>query len=237
MKKILVSIFALLIVIGIDAQKTVVDGNVVVKNVGSFSSISVASGIDLYLSQGNEEKVAISAAKEEDLDKIVVEVVNGTLKIYYEWKSNFRFVWGDKKMKAYVSFSKLEKLSASGGSDVFVEGTIEVPKFNLQISGGADFRGKIAVMDLIAEASGGSDIDISGKAVNARIDVSGGSDFKGNNLQTENCDADASGGSDIYVTVIKELKADASGGSDIYYKGSANVKSRKSGGSDIVKRS
>lgn len=237
MKKIFITIFSLFVAIGLIAQKTVVDANAVVKKTGSFNAISVSSGIDLYLSQGNEEKVAVSAAKDSDLEKIIVEVVDGTLKIYYDWRSNFRFNWGDKKMKAYVSFTKIEKLRASGGADVYVDGTITLPKLSLQVSGGADFKGKVDITDLVAGASGGSDIDISGKAVNANIDVSGGSDFKGSNLEIQNCDADASGGSDIYITVSKELKADASGGSDIHYKGSATVKSRKSGGSDIRKRS
>lgn len=236
MKKIVLTFIAITSLLGMQAQKTIMDENAVVKKVGSFKAISVASGIDLYLSQGNEEKVAISAAKQDDLEKIVVEVIDGTLKISYDWKSNFRFTWSDRKMKAYVSFTKLEKLSASGGSDVFVDGLIKVPKLNLQVSGGADFKGKIEVNDLIAGASGGSDIDISGNAITAMIDVSGGSDFRGTNLETETCDADASGGSDVYITVTKNLKADASGGSDIYYKGNASVKTRKSGGSDIRKR-
>jgi hypothetical protein len=46
----------------------------------------------------------------------------------------------------------------------------------------------------------------------------------------------ASGGSDVYITVNKELNADASGGSDVYYKGNGTVREMKSSGSSSVKK-
>jgi Putative auto-transporter adhesin, head GIN domain len=92
------------------------------------------------------------------------------------------------------------------------------------------------VSELKANASGGSDIIISGTAKNIDIDASGGSDFKGYELQTENCKANASGGSDIFITVNKELTVDASGGSDVHYKGTGLIRDIKSNGGGSVKR-
>ena len=53
---------------------------------------------------------------------------------------------------------------------------------------------------------------------------------------TDVCNVEASGGSDIYITVNKELVAGASGGSDIFYKGNGSVKEMKSSGSSSVKK-
>jgi hypothetical protein len=48
---------------------------------------------------------------------------------------------------------------------------------------------------------------------------------------------EASGGSDAYLTVNKQLKAHASGGSDIHYKGrGAVVESSASGSGSISRR-
>ena len=47
---------------------------------------------------------------------------------------------------------------------------------------------------------------------------------------------EASGGSDIYITVNKEMTADASGGSDIYYKGTGLIREIKSSGSSGIKK-
>jgi hypothetical protein len=152
-------------------------------------------------------------------DRIKTEVKNGILKIWYDNKSGFRIETGPRKMKAYVSFKDLDWLSGSGGSDVWVDGSIRVNKLGMDISGGSDFHGKVEVKELKVNASGGSDVDISGAAAKLEIEASGGSDFKGYDLSTDICDIEASGGSDVYITVNKEMTADASGGSDIRYKG------------------
>ncbi|MFL5739423.1 MAG: GIN domain-containing protein [Flavisolibacter sp.] len=44
----------------------------------------------------------------------------------------------------------------------------------------------------------------------------------------------ASGGSDINITVNKELTAEASGASDVYWKGTATVKEVKATGAGSV---
>jgi hypothetical protein len=44
----------------------------------------VGDGIDLYLSQGTEESVAVSASKDEYMDRLKTEVEDGVLKIYYD---------------------------------------------------------------------------------------------------------------------------------------------------------
>jgi hypothetical protein len=206
----------------------------------SPAAIEVGGGIDLYLSQG-DEAVAVSASETKFRDKIITEVVNGVLKIRYEYEKGMglRITLSEtkKKLKAYVSYKELDKLHASGGSDVVMEGTLKAAKLDLELSGGSDFNGKVDVTDLKAGASGGSDLHISGSAKTIDIDVSGGSDFKGFDLVVENCTIDASGGSDVSITANKELNVDASGGSDVHYKGTAVITKVKSSGGGSVKRS
>lgn len=217
------------------AQKTINDPNAEKRNVSGFHGVEISGGIDLYLSQG-EEAVAISATEPKFRDKIKAEVKDGILKIWYETNSNIHMDFGNKKLKAYVSFKNLDMLEASGGSDIVGEGSIEVPKLSMTVSGGSDFEGKVNIHDLKVNASGGSDVNISGMATSVYIDASGGSDFKGYELITDNTTVDASGGSDVYVTVNKELNADSSGGSDVYYKGNGLIRNIKSGGSSNIKK-
>jgi hypothetical protein len=240
MKKILLSFLLISTVITAISQQTINDPNAEKRNVSGFHAIEVGGGIDLYLSQG-DEAVAVSASETRFRDKIITEVVNGVLKIRYEYEkgNGLRISFSDtkKKLKAYVSYKELDKLHASGGSDVDVQGTLKASKLDLGLSGGSDFNGKVDVNDLNAGASGGSDLHISGSAKTINIDVSGGSDFKGFDLVTENCTVDASGGSDVSITANKELNVDASGGSDVHYKGTAVITKVKSSGGGSVKRS
>ena len=234
MKKIIASILVSGIALAGFAQKTYNDANAEKRTVSSFHAIEISNGIDLYLSQGNEA-VAVSATETKYRDRIKTEVSDGILKIWYENNSNINFDLGNRKLKAYVSYKSLDQLKASGGADVKVDGIIQADKFILHVSGGSDFEGKINATDFTVEQGGGADVSVSGKTNTLKITAGGGSDFKGFELISETCTASASGGSDIYVTVNKELSASASGGSDVHYKGNAVVKENKSGGSDIKK--
>jgi Putative auto-transporter adhesin, head GIN domain len=236
MKKVLLSLLILSFTGVIYAQKTVNDPNAEKRNVSGFHGIEVGGGIDLYLSSG-EEAVAVSAANDEVRSRIKTEVKDGILRIGYEWDRKLKLDFKNKRMKAYVSYKQLDRLHASGGSDVFSVGSIKTDKLDMQASGGSDITINIDVNELKANASGGSDVIISGSAKSIDIDASGGSDFKGYELQADNCKANASGGSDIFITVNKELIADASGGSDVHYKGTGLIRDIKSSGGGSVKRS
>jgi hypothetical protein len=234
MKKLLFSLLVTGLITTASAQKTINDANAQKRNVSGFHAIEVSGGIDLYLSQG-EEAVAVSAAKTEYRDKIITEVKDGVLRIWFDWKNSSKFDWSNHKMKAYVSFKNIDRLEGSGGSDISIDGSIKVAKLAMKVSGGSDFDGKIETDELNIQASGGSDVDISGKAARLTIHASGGSDFKGYDLVSDICNVEASGGSDVHVTVNKELSANASGGSDVYYKGSGMIRDLKTSGSSIKK--
>jgi len=224
MRKYFILVLALLCFIGTQAQRTIVnDANAEVRKLtGSFNKIVISGGIDLYLSQYDNESIAVSASSDEYKQNIKTVVEDNTLKIYYDggkqWNS------GNKKLKAYVSFKTLEKLNASGASDVQVDGMIEVPALVLNMSGASDFKGGVKVNTLGLELSGASDVRINGSASMVSIQTSGASDVKGYDLVTDVCTAKASGASDINITVNKELNAHASGASDIFFRGEAVIK-------------
>ena len=214
--------------------KVINDRNAQKLNAAGFHGIHISSGIDLYLTQGNEEAVAVSAADPEVRNRIVAEVKNGVLEIYIDnqgWHWNH---WGNQHMKAYVSCKTIDMLHASGGSDVYFESPLRSDRLTMDLSGGSDMHGKMAVGELTIRQSGGSDSYISGSATNLYVHTSGGSDFHGYDLIADNCHVEATGGSDAYITVNKELTADASGGSDVHYKGNGVVRESHASGSGSI---
>jgi len=211
----------------VKAQKTVYDANVEPRPVEEFKAIKVSGGIDLYVSFG-KRALAVSAKDAEFREAIKTTVENGVLTIGYDWKEGKNIVIGNnRQLKAYVGFETLEAIAASGGSDVFVEGFIQSLNLTISVSGGSDFRGKVAVQNLTVNASGGSDVDISGEAQKVTIETSGGSDLNGFALVAQTVEAHASGGSDVTISASQSLAAKASGGSDIRYKGGATVVKQK----------
>jgi len=238
MKKFQFLVVVLLISAPVFAQqKTVINDPIAqVRNVKGFHAIKVSSAITLYLNQSDEEAVAVSARDAKYRDRIRTEVKDGVLKIWYD---NEGWGWSDnKKLKAYVSVKTLDKLDASGASDILVDGIITTDKLDIGLSGASDFKGVVKTAELNLNQSGASDATISGVAGKVTIEASGASDVKGYDLITDICTAKASGASDVNITVNKELNAHASGASDIYYRGEAVIKDmHTSGASSVAKKS
>ena len=202
--------------------------------VSSFSGVSVSSGIDVYLTQGSSEKLTFDV-KGVDEDDVKSEVRNGVLKLYIERK-RMNINWGrNTYVKAYLTFRQLTELQASGGSDVLGQGTLSFKNLTISGSGGSDVKLALKADEVNVSAGGGSDVVIEGSARSLNADGSGGSDLDARKLTVDVCNANSSGGSDVYVHATRELSLKASGGSDIYYYGSAKVVSKsESGGSDIT---
>ncbi|MGF2414111.1 MAG: head GIN domain-containing protein, partial [Ferruginibacter sp.] len=190
----------------------------------SFNGISVSDGVDLYLTQGSEESVAVSASEEKYMERFKTEVENGILKIYFDNKGLNWAVNDKRKLKAYVSFKTLEKLHASGGADVKMQGSLDANNLDIKFTSGSAFNGKLIAKELTVEQNSGSAINISGTADKIKIDISSGAVFKGYDLTVEYCDAKASSGGGIRITINKELSAKATSGGGVKYKGDGVIK-------------
>lgn len=234
MKKIFTVLF-IIVSMGALGQEIIHDKNAEVRNVGEFDAIKVSGAIEVYLSQGNTNAVAVSASEERFRDRIKTEVANNTLKIYFDGERGWNM--GNRKLKAYVSFVSINSLEANGASTVRISGTVSGDNFIVKLTGASELAGKIKFSKLTADLSGASQIRLSGSVYTADIDASGASDVKGYELSTDGCSVNATGASDIRLTVNKEISATATGASSVYYRGEAVMKNiRTSGASSIAKR-
>ena len=216
------------------AQKTINDPNVEVRAAKNFQAIEISNAFDVYLTQGNEESVAVSASELKYRENIKVDVRDGVLIIRYDNKGKWQT--GNKKLRAYISFKQLNKLNVSGACDVFIVEQWKAENLKIDLSGASNLRGNISAKKLMIDLSGASDLTLTGNADQLDVEASGASDFKGYDLAVEYCDAKASGASDIKVTVNKELSAQASGASDVKYKGSGLIRDVKTSGSSSISR-
>ena len=218
-------------------DKIINDPNAEARTVGAFHGIKVATGIDLIIRQGSTEAVAVSAPSKEYRDNIKTEVENGVLKIYFDTKWYKNWNSHGKNLKAYVSFKQIDLLHGSSGSSTTVEGQMHADNMKIELSSGADFKGAIEASSLHLDGGSGATAHISGKVQSLSAEASSGAGIYGFELVTEKCDADASSGGTIQISINKELSAEASSGGDIRYKGNGVITkvSTSSGGS--VKKS
>ncbi len=236
MKRLILALIMVNTILLGNAQKTIVnDANAEKRNIGSFTGIAVSGGIDIYLTQGDEDGIAVSAAELKYRDRIKAEVKDGQLKIWYD-SEGISWGSGNKKLRAYISFRNINRLQAAGSSDVYISGTLKASELILVLAGSSDLKGAVEIENLRANMSGASDISISGKVSSLNIDASGSSDFKDYDLVVQTCDAHVSGSSDVQITVEKELNATASGSSDIRFRGNAVMRKINTSGSSSIKK-
>lgn len=219
------------------AQKTINDLHAQKREVSSFHSIEVSTGILLVLTEGEKEEVAVSASSEEFRDKIVSRVENGVLKLYYENKvGSVNKQKEIKDLKAYVSYKSIKSLNVNTGAEVQVDGTLNGNDLKISANTGAIISGKIKVAVLKVDQNTGSKITLSGTAVKMEVSGDTGSKFTGSELETEVCNASVRTGAIISVNAQKELIAKANTGGNIRYKGEAAVKNiKKNTGGSVTK--
>ena len=235
MKKIVLLFTVICSAVLLQAQQ-VNDPNAEIRTAKNFHGIDVSNAFDVYLTQSNEEAVAVSAATEKDRELIKVEVKNGILYVGLDSKG-WKLKSGNRKLKAYISFKQIDKLSISGACDVYLSGTLKADELSINQSGASDLKeARLDVNKLTIDLSGASDMRVTGRAGQTSIEASGASSFRGYDLSTENCHVKASGASDVKITVNKELSAHATGASDIRYKGDASMRDLHSSGSSSVSR-
>lgn len=216
-------------------KNVVFDANAEIRKVAGFTSIEVAGAVNLYLSQGSEEGVAVSAGDESLTNRIRTSVRDNVLYIDFDSKGlNWRN-WGNNKIKAYVTFTMLKKIEASGACNIKTAGPLKLSDLKIELSGASDFSGEIEATNLNISISGASDIKLKGRVEKLLINSNGASSAKAYNLTTNYCKADASGASNIQITVNKEINIKASGASSINYKGDALIKDFASSGASSVK--
>lgn len=229
MKKLVLS-FLLIALTGTTllAQKTINDPNVEKRAVSGFHGIDVATGIELTLTEGNTEEVAVSAATPEFRDKIITRVENGILKLYYETKTGaVNKVRETKGLKAYVSYKKLDRLQVTTGAKVKIDGILRSASLDMEANTGAVVDGEVDIVSLKVNQNTGSKVSLNGKAGKLTIEGDTGSKFKGEDMATSNCTAKVSTGAIVSVSAEKELHVKASTGGSVKYKGNPTVKEIK----------
>lgn len=205
-------------------------------DVGNFSKIDVAQGLDVDFQAGAPVSVAVENNK-GDFSDIDVSVRGDTL-VLKRKKNNFG--WGKKRQRYGITVSapQISGLEASSGADISGQG-MSGDHVRIDVSSGADVSvtgvdaGKVTI-----ETSSGSDATVAGRCVTVSAESSSGSDIEARELICQHGEADASSGSDITIHASTSLSADVSSGADVtVYGGPSDVDSDKSSGGSVTIRS
>ena len=214
MKKYLFVLSALVLFAFSSCQK--VAGDLVTKdfNMGnSYTKLEVQDAFEVTVSDAVD--VITVKAGENVMPKVIVEVVDNTLKIRIKPMAP---LYGGE-LKAVIPYNfDLTSVDLSGASEFHSEYGLEGEKVEVELSGASDFFCDIDADEVDIDISGASNFCGDILADEIEMDLSGSSDIKGY-VETLDLDIDMNGASDATLEgQVVTLKIDLNGSSNIVKK-------------------
>jgi hypothetical protein len=193
-----------------------------------FVRIKVNKGLHVFITRDSKPSLVVEA--DENLHELITtEVENGTLTI-----STTKNIGMASAKNIHLSVENLNEILVSSGAEVSTENKLVTEKLRVDASSGAEVKLQLKVRDLTCDTSSGAMVRFQGKAVDLVVTSSSGSNINAIELNSKNCEAQASSGSGIKVNVSDHFEGRASSGAHIKYSGNPKtVKRNKSSGGSV----
>ena len=225
MKKLLVLTF-MVTIIWAQAQETQT------RSIGPFTGVRAEEGIDVFLKKGPKESIRVEVSG-TSLDNVITELSGSYLKVHMR-SGDYR---GSVDVKVYVTYVKIDKLSASSAGSIFSEGSIETDDLELSASSAGNVDLTIQAGTVEVNVSSAGEVELQGTANTLVAEAASAGEIDAYDLTAKKVEAEASSAGSIKVSVTEELDAHSSSGASIRYRGNPNksITNSTSGGS--VKKS
>ena len=204
--------------------------------VAQFHSVIVTGDIEVAFVQQPTYTVQISGPQNL-LDDTTARVQNGVLEITFTPK----FFWKDADhLRVVVSAPTIDKITVLGKADLHVRGALKLENLHLSLTQEGDFsadaltvhtlnihaagRSEVDINRLDAQqvtvmAENQADVDLSGLALQARLENRGSGDIDADELRVQKAEAVVNGRGDIEISAYESLTAAVWGRGRIKYKG------------------
>jgi hypothetical protein len=183
------------------------------RDVSGFDEISVAGQGVVHVELTGTESLEVEA-EDNILEVLTIEVVDGRLELGAE---PFTSIEPTRDIVYRITAASLTDVAISGSAELDVA-TLDVPRFDVSISGSGSVRP-------------------SGTTVALQVDISGSGRYLGAALESTTADVNVSGSGEADIVVIDSLDASVSGSGSIRYAGDpATVREEVSGSGSITRR-
>jgi len=204
-----------------------------VREVATFSELSLKVDAKLYLKQGDEQSVKI-VAKESVFEKLITEVKGRKLTIRFPNTTMFQN-FNPGKIEIYITVPEINEITVSGSGDLVAE---ELSSRILELSVSGDANIAIDNLDskrLTANVSGSGDIVIKGgeKADELSSTISGSGSVKAEGFEAKDVSVRISGSGSCFITSNGSIKARISGSGSVNYKGNPSIDSSVAGSGKV----
>jgi hypothetical protein len=196
------------------------DGNVVsqTRDVPVFSGIKVGSGIDVFVTQGENQSVVVEA--DENLQDWIRTEVNGSVLHIYTDK-NIRLA---KTKKINITCKTIDKIDVSSAGDVTGLSPFKTDKLDIDMSSAGDLKFEVEANEITISISSAGNVVLKGRTDTLKADLSSAGDLNAFDLEAKYGDVSVSSAGNARVFVTEEASFHSSSAGDIDYKGEPRVK-------------
>lgn len=210
------------------------NGNVTeeVRDISGFTGVHVSSGIDVYLSQGDDFEVRVEA--DENLMDVIGTEVRGKMLVVGTDRYGIRRA---RSKIVRVTLPRLTGLKISSAGDCEGQTPFECDDLELEISSAGDLTLEVDAEAIDVQISSSGDARLSGSAESLDVSMSSAGDLHAFDLVAGKVKVSVSSAGDARVHATEEISMNASSAGNIYYMGDARViRSSSSSAGDIIKR-
>ncbi|MEI7830259.1 MAG: head GIN domain-containing protein [Prolixibacteraceae bacterium] len=202
----------------------------------AFTEISLKNDAKLILIQDTIQSVTVTA-RQETIDKLVVEVGNRMLTIRYPNNVWFDSKWTPGDVIITVKAPQIDKLLQSGSGSIVAEKLLSSRILDLYVGGSGFIKlNNLKSEKISATLSGSGHVQLAGESIASefKMAVSGSGGVKASGLKTKSVNVLISGSGSCAVYALDKLNCKIAGSGSVTYYGNPAIESTIVG-SGIVK--
>lgn len=203
-------------------------------SVGAFERIEVAGPYEVTVATGGAPSVKATGG-ERAIERMVVEVKGGTLKIHPRKRSGLNFGWSkSQKVKLTVTVPRLAAAEVAGSGSIAVD-KVAGDRFEAGVAGSGAVRlGQVDVKRLKAGIAGSGEIAAGkGRAAEADYEIAGSGDIAAGGVVAEAAKVSIAGSGKVAAHATGTASVEIAGSGDVRVTGGAKCSVSKAGSGNV----
>ena len=205
------------------------------RSVDVFTKVSLRTSANVYLTQGNTQKVEVSG-KKSDLEKLETKVRDGKLIIDTK-DSDSWFKWnGFDNIDVYITVKDLEAISVAGSGDMVSKGKFKCDNLDISVAGSGDLEFETDAKNIDISIAGSGSVVLRGSSNINEVSIAGSGKLDAEDLVASEYSISIAGSGKCTVHAKDEITSKISGSGSVYYKGDPKRVNNNSAGSGKIRK-
>ena len=201
--------------------------------VGQFQRIEVSGPYQVNVATGQAPSVKATGSQKL-LDRMVVEIEDGTLRIHPEKRNGFNMNWSNHgNAKVTVTAEALDGAAIAGSGALAID-RVAGDSFDGSVAGSGDLRlANVDVQNLKMAIGGSGSIEAAGRAREANYAIGGSGDIRAAKLAAETAKVSIGGSGNIVGNASGSARVDIAGSGNVTMTGGAKCEISKVGSGNV----